>query len=67
MMMMMNSSRTLDNEVKKESDQANHTFRTLSSKEKTVWQIKVLRFIRITTPVSGEARQNYFLNELNHE
>ena len=31
-----------------------------------VRQIEVLRFIRIVTPVSGKARQNYFLNELNH-
>ena len=54
----------LDNKVNKESDQAKHSEHWAQayygSREKTVRQIEVLRFIKI-----GEARQNYFLNELN--
>ena len=48
---------TLDNRVNKESDQAKHAEHGAKayygSREKTVRQIEVLRFIRI-----GEARQN---------
>ena len=34
-------------------------------KRQNVRQIEVLRFIRIATPISGEARQHYFSVELN--